>query len=260
MSDVVLYEKKGNVACITFNRPDAYNSVTKDVAMLFLAYMKQAQTDKEVRAVYITGNGKAFCAGQDLKEVIDPDNGLELENIVSHHFNPMALAVFNMPKPVIAAVNGVAAGAGANLALLCDIVVASEKASFLQAFSKIGLIPDTGGTYILPRLIGYQKALALTMLGDKVPATEAEKMNMIYKVFPPESFQEEAFAIADKLSNMPTKALALTKKAYQESLTNSFKQQLNTEANYQIEAGHSYDYNEGVRAFVEKRKAVFKGH
>jgi 2-(1,2-epoxy-1,2-dihydrophenyl)acetyl-CoA isomerase len=259
MSDVILYEKIGHVGKITFNRPESYNSVNKELAMAFLDIMKRCELDDDVRAIYLTGNGKAFCAGQDLKEIIDPNNGLELENIVTHHFNPMALAIYNIPKPVVAAVNGVAAGAGANLALISDIIVATESASFIQAFSKIGLIPDTGGTYSLPRLVGFQKAIALAMLGDKVLAPEAERMGMIYKYFPDDAFEEASFKIAEKLSLMPTKALALTKKAFNHSLCCSFESQLELEAKYQIEAGHTYDYNEGVQAFVEKRKAVFRG-
>jgi len=259
MSEELLFEKIGQVGKITFNRPESYNSVNRAVAMAFLKAMNQCETDDDIRAVYITGNGKAFCAGQDLKEITDPDNGLELAEIVSHHYNPMARAIFDIPKPVVAAVNGVAAGAGANLALICDIIVATESASFIQAFSKIGLIPDTGGTYSLPRLVGFQKAIALAMLGDKVTAPEAEKMGMIYKYFPDEEFAAASYAIAEKLSQMPTHGLALTKKAFNAGLCNSFSEQLDLEAKYQIEAGQTSDYNEGVQAFLEKRKPVFKG-
>ncbi|MBT8189612.1 MAG: enoyl-CoA hydratase/isomerase family protein, partial [Bacteroidia bacterium] len=192
-------------------------------------------------------------------EAIDPDNGLTLERIVREHYNQMALSVYNCPKPIVAAVNGVAAGAGANLALLCDIVVARESASFIQAFSKIGLIPDTAGTYALPRLVGFQKALALAMLGDKVGAMEAERIGMIYKYYPDDEFESASIAIAEKLSKMPTKGLALTKKAFNKGLCDSFEEHLEVEAQLQAEAGESYDYNEGVQAFLEKRKPEFKG-
>ncbi|NNE27859.1 MAG: 2-(1,2-epoxy-1,2-dihydrophenyl)acetyl-CoA isomerase [Saprospiraceae bacterium] len=259
MSTALLFEKIGHVGKITLNRPNSYNSVNKELAYAFLAAMKTCAEDDDIRAIVITGEGKAFCAGQDLKEVTDPNSGLELEQIVSQHYNPMALSVYNMPKPVIAAVNGVAAGAGANLALLCDIVVAKSSASFIQAFSKIGLIPDTGGTYTMQRLVGYNKAMALAMTGDKVSATEAEKMGMIYKCVEDEAFDEFVDKLAQKMSKMPTKGLALTKKAFQEGLNNSFEEQLAREAHYQIIAGNTHDYNEGVTAFVEKRKPEFKG-
>ncbi len=259
MSDTLLFERDGHVAKIIFNRPESYNSVNKEMAMAFLKAMKECEENDDIRAIYITGNGRAFCAGQDLKEVTDPDNGLEIGDIVKQHYTPMALAIYNIPKPVIAAVNGVAAGAGANLALICDIIVAKESATFIQAFSKIGLVPDTGGSYSLPRLVGFQKAIALAMLGDKVDAIEAERIGMIYKYFSEEDFSEASLAMARKLSNMPTKGLGLTKKAFNTGLCNSFEDQLGVEAEYQIAAGQTYDYKEGVQAFLEKRKPDFKG-
>jgi 2-(1,2-epoxy-1,2-dihydrophenyl)acetyl-CoA isomerase len=212
----------------------------------------------EIRAVLITGEGKAFCAGQDLAEAIDPE-GPELKSIVRDHYNPIIIKIRELEKPVIAAVNGVAAGAGANIALACDIVVAKKTASFIQAFSKIGLIPDSGGTYFLPRLVGVQKAVALMMTGDKVSADDAERMNMIYKVFEDESFDEEVIKLAENLATMPTYGLGLTKKAVNLGLFNSLEDQLDLEESLQTEAGETDDFTEGVNAFIQKRPAVFKG-
>lgn len=254
----LLFEIKENIGVITLNRPEKFNSVIRELALAFQEKLDECNENDEVRAVYITGNGKAFCAGQDLAEVVDPE-GPELGEIVSQHFNPIITRIRSLKKPVVAAVNGVAAGAGANIALACDIVVAAESASFIQAFSKIGLIPDSGGTYFLPRLIGMQKAAALIMLGDKVSATEAERLNMIYKVFPDAEFNEASWAIVKQLASMPTLALALSKQALNESYHNHLLQQLALEDTLQQKAGESYDYNEGVQAFLEKRKAEFKG-
>jgi 2-(1,2-epoxy-1,2-dihydrophenyl)acetyl-CoA isomerase len=178
----VLFEIKNAVAYITLNRPDKFNSFNREMALLMQAKLDEAASLHEVRAVYITGAGKAFCAGQDISELVG-DNKIEIAQILSEHYNPIVRRIRNMPKPVVAAINGVAAGAGANIALCCDVVVAAASASFIQAFSKIGLIPDSGGTFTLPRLIGWQKASALMMTGDKVGADEAEKLGMIYKVF-----------------------------------------------------------------------------
>ena len=177
----ILFEKQGHIAKISLNRPESFNSFNREMALRFLEVLDDCEQDDNIRVIYLTGIGRAFSAGQDLKEILNPS--IPLEKIVEEHYNPIVLKLYNMPKPVVAAVNGVAAGAGANLALTCDIVVAHENASFLQAFSKIGLIPDSGGTYFLQRLVGYQKALAITLLGDKLSALEAEKMGMIYKVF-----------------------------------------------------------------------------
>ena len=184
---------------------------------------------------------------------------MDLEKIVSEHYNPCIKRLREIEKPIVAAVNGVAAGAGANIALACDIVVATESASFIQAFSKIGLIPDSGGTYTLPRLIGLQKATALMMLGDKISAQEAERLGMIYKYFPDDSFDAEVEKITSKLAKMPTKGLGLTKRALNLSLTNGLDTQLDIEEHLQAEAGESDDYNEGVNAFLEKRKPTFVG-
>src|SRR6187549_3394049 len=199
----VLFEIKNSVGIITLNRPDKLNSFNREMALLMQDKLDECQS-KEVRCVYITGAGKGFSAGQDLAEVVDP-NGPGMQRILSEHYNPIVRAIRKLEKPVVAAVNGVAAGAGANIALCCDVVAAAQSASFIQAFSKIGLIPDSGGTYTLPRLIGWQKATALMMLGEKVTAADAERMGMIYKVFPDETFAEDAGLIAHYLAKMPTK-------------------------------------------------------
>jgi len=214
--------------------------------------------NKEVRCVYITGAGKGFSAGQDLSEVADP-NGPGMAKILSEHYHPIIARIRKLEKPVVAAVNGVAAGAGANLALCCDIVVASTSASFIQAFSKIGLIPDSSGTFFLPRLIGWQKASALMMLGEKVPADEAERIGMIYKVFPDETFAENSMSIASYLSQMPTKGLAFTKQLLGHSVKATLDEQLQDEDIYQQRAASTKDFDEGVKAFLEKRIPKFKG-
>ena len=255
---VLLTEIDNGVLYITLNRPDKYNSGTQEMAFAFHKALDKARDNDDVRAVYITGAGKAFCAGQDLGEIVDP-NGPELPSIVKDHYNPTVERIRNLNKPVVAAVNGVAAGAGANIALACDVIVASEGASFIQAFSKIGLIPDSGGTYTLPRLIGLQRASALMMLGDKVSAADALQMGMLYKVFPIDTFVEESKKIVHKLAKMPTKALGMTKILLNESIKNSLKQQLELEGRYQELASHTEDYKEGVDAFLEKRKPTFKG-
>jgi len=222
--------------------------------------LDRCETNEDVRAIVLTGNGKAFCAGQDLKEVTSPDLNPGFKKILEEHYNPIISRIRKIKKPIIAAVNGVAAGAGANIALACDVVVAHEHVSFIQAFSKIGLIPDSAGTFFLPRLIGFQKASALAMLGDKVSAEEAERIGMIYKVFPSESFQDEVVTLAIKMANMPTKALGMIKELLNKSMTNDLDAQLAMESKYQIEAAQSEDYAEGVAAFIEKRKPEFKGN
>ncbi|MBK8109039.1 MAG: enoyl-CoA hydratase/isomerase family protein [Saprospiraceae bacterium] len=253
----LLFEIKENIGLITLNRPDKFNSVIRELALAFQDSLDECNNNDEVRAIYITGNGRAFCAGQDLSEVVDP-NGPELGEIVSQHFNPIITRIRSV-KSLGSCGEWSGSRAGANIALAFDIVVAAESASFIQAFSKIGLIPDSAGTYFLPRLIGMQKASALIMLGDKVTAAEAERMNMIYKVFTDEEFVAASWAIAKQLASMPTLALALSKQALNESYHNPLHQQLLLEDTLQRKAGESYDYNEGVQAFLEKRKPEFKG-
>lgn len=248
---------ENGIAKIVLQRPEVYNSVNKEMALAIQKALDESKAE-EVRVVLITGTGKAFCAGQDLQEVVDP-NGPPLKSIVSDHYNPIILKINELNKPVVAAVNGVAAGAGANIALNCDIVFAKKSASFLQAFSKIGLIPDSGGTHILPRLVGMQKAAGLMMFAEKISAEDAEKMGMIYKVFEDEDFEKEVESHINFLANMPTSALAQTKKLLQLSIKNDLKTQLDLEGQYQTLAGQSYDYSEGVQAFLEKRKPIFLG-
>lgn len=252
-------EIKDKIAYLTLNRPEVFNSFNREMALLLQSELDDAEKSSEIRAIVIMGNGKAFCAGQDLKEVTSPELNPGFKKILEEHYNPIISRIRNIEKPIIAAVNGVAAGAGANIALACDVVVASENASFIQAFSKIGLVPDSGGTFFLPRLIGFQKASALMMLGDKISAHEAERLGMIYKVVSAENLSQEVNNIASILSNMPTKALGLTKRLLNESMDNSLENQLELEGKLQIESAQSEDYAEGVDAFVNKRKPEFKG-
>lgn len=258
MSDTIDFTLIGNVAKIALNRPKVYNSFNREMALALQARLEECKNNPEIRAVYLTGNGKAFCAGQDLGEVVG-ENAPDLTKILNEHLNPIVRLIRNLDKPVICAVNGVAAGAGANMALACDITFAAERVSFIQAFSKIGLIPDMSGTYNLPRLIGMQRATALMMTGDKLSASEAEKIGMIYKAVPNEELENVAFALAEKLSKMPTAALGMTKRALNASLSNSLEEQLKVEDKYQTAASQTEDYAEGVAAFLEKRKPVFKG-
>ena len=243
---------------LKLNRPDVFNSFNKAMALELQNALDNCATDDSIRAVVITGEGKAFCAGQDLAEATDP-NGPELKSIVKDHYNPIISKIRTLEKPVIAAVNGVAAGAGANIALACDIVIAKNSASFIQAFSKIGLIPDSGGTFFLPRIIGMQKAMALMMTGDKVGAEEAEEMGMIYKAVNDDDFETEVNKFAAKVALMPTRGLGLTKLAMNQSLTNSLDEQLAVEGKLQTEAGATHDFKEGCTAFLEKRRPNFIG-
>lgn len=255
----ILFEVKDGTATITLNRPDKFNSFNREMALSLQKRLDECHADDAIRVVVITGNGRAFCAGQDLGEVTNPGANPGFKKILEEHYNPIIMKMRNLPKPILTAVNGVAAGAGANIALAGDIVVAHEKVSFIQAFSGIGLVPDSGGTYILPRLVGFQKALALAMLGDKISATEAEQMGMIYKTVTVETFEATVQQLAARLAQMPTRGLALTKQLFNEGMHNDLASQLALEGKYQIEAAQTADYAEGVAAFMQKRKPVFKG-
>ena len=254
----ILFSIENKVGRITFNRPEVYNAMHQAMRFEILEALDICTEDPDVRAVFITGNGKAFCAGEDLQEVTDPQ-GPSLNTIIATGYNPIVLKIRNLEKPVVMAVNGVAAGAGANIALAGDVVVATASATFTQAFSKIGLIPDSGGTWTLPRLVGFQRASALMMLSDKITADEAEAMGMIWKVFHDETFLTESLELAETLAQMPTRGLALTKKALNASFNNSFSEQLSLEDTLQTEAGNTADYREGVAAFLAKRPAEFTG-
>ena len=257
-STSILYTQEGGIATITLNRPSVFNSFNQEMIKSLQHHLDVAAQDVSVRAVVLNGTGKAFCAGQDLGEVLE-EKEIDFNKIVQENYNPLVLKIRNMDKPVVAAVNGVAAGAGANLALACDIVVAKESTNFIQAFSKIGLIPDCGGTYFLPRLIGLQKATALMMLADKVSAAQAKEIGMIYEFFADDIFDTEVAKIADKLANLPTKGLAYTKKLLNQTFNNSIEEQLIQEGLFQAKSGNTSDYQEGVDAFIEKRNPVFKG-
>ncbi len=254
----LLVSLNNGVCELKLNRPAVFNSFNQAMAFALQKALDDAELNDEVRAIVITGEGKAFCAGQDLAEAMDPE-GPELQSIVKDHYNPIIERIRAIEKPIIAAVNGVAAGAGANIALACDITIAKKSASFIQAFSKIGLIPDSGGTFFLPRIIGSQKALALMMTGDKISAEQADAMNMIYKAVDDEAFETEVNSFVEIIAAMPTRGLGLTKKAVNATFTNNLTQQLALEEELQTEAGQTYDFREGVNAFLEKRKPVFKG-
>jgi 2-(1,2-epoxy-1,2-dihydrophenyl)acetyl-CoA isomerase len=259
MSNTIQLKIENKIAFITLNRPEVFNSFNREMALALQDSFDACEANDTVRAIVLSGKGKAFCAGQDLKEVTTPEINPGFKKILEEHYNPIITRIREIKKPVIAAVNGVAAGAGANIALACDIVIADERASFIQAFSLIGLVPDSAGTYFLPRLIGFQKALALAMLGDKIGAKEAEKLGMIYRYVLSEEFEETVNKLAVKLANMPTNALGKIKELFNKSMNNSLEEQLAMESKYQIEAAESNDYKEGVAAFIEKRKPNFKG-
>jgi len=254
----ILTETHGAIARITLNRPEKYNSMDWGTAKALQDALDAAEKDEVVRCIVITGAGKGFCAGQDLGQASNPDD-IDFARLVEEQYNAIIRCLRKIEKPIVAAVNGVAAGAGANIALACDIVVAAQSASFVQAFSKISLIPDSGGTFFLPRLVGLGRALALTMLAEKVSADEAAQMGMIWRAYPDESFAAEVEKLVASLAALPTKALGLTKKAMNSAFENSLEQQLAMEKELQVEAGKTQDFREGVQAFLEKRKPVFSG-
>lgn len=258
MSKTLLTELNAGVMTLTLNRPDVFNSFNQDMGRAFQAALDEAAQDKAVRCVVITGEGRAFCAGQDLKEVTSK-NSPGFKVIVEETYNRSIRRICDMEKPVVAAVNGVAAGAGANIALACDFVVAKSSVKFIQAFANIGLIPDSGGTYWLPRLVGIARAKSLTMLGTPLVATEAQAMGLIHQAVDEETFEDEVNALASKLANMPTRGLGLTKKALHAAMNNDLYAQLKLELDLQFEAAETSDYSEGVQAFLDKRKPQFTG-
>ncbi|HTE09495.1 MAG TPA: enoyl-CoA hydratase-related protein [Chitinophagaceae bacterium] len=255
----ILFQTDSNTAIITLNRPDKLNALNREMALLFQQQLDESASRPDVRCVYITGAGKGFCAGQDLSDALGADGRPETTGMLREYYNPIIDRIRKLPKPVIAAVNGTAAGAGASLALCCDIVLATQSASFIQAFSKIGLIPDCGGTWFLPRLVGWQRALAYSMLAEKISAGEAERIGMIYKAIPDEAFASVSLELAKKIAQMPTKGLSLIKYALNQSFSNSYEQQLALEDQLQQEAGQTADAAEGVKAFLQKRAPVFAG-
>ncbi|WP_070119401.1 enoyl-CoA hydratase-related protein [Bacillus marinisedimentorum] len=256
MYETIRYELKGHVAEITLNRPDKLNAFTAQMNKEVTAAVKKASRDQGVRCLVITGAGRAFCAGQDLAEVTDDMDHAE---VIRSNYRPMILALSECEKPVVAAVNGTAAGAGMSLALACDFRLLSEKASFMEAFIHVGLVPDSGNLYYLPRLVGHAKALELAVLGEKISAQEAKEIGLATKVIAPETFEQETALFADKLAEMPTKAIGLIKRYLQESWETDLDGMLEKEAYAQRIAGQSADHREGVASFLGKRKPAFQG-
>ncbi len=249
------------LACLTLNRPDSLNSFTTDMHEEMRSAMTQVENDPAVRCLLLTGNGRGFCAGQDLNDRAVKPSGTrrDLSISVEENYNPLIKRLANLPLPVICAVNGVAAGAGANLALACDMVFAAKSAKFIQVFCKIGLIPDSGGTYILPRLIGAARAMGLALTGDAITAEQAEDWGMIWKAVDNDDLMDVALKQARHFTTQPTLGLSLIKKALRASIDNDLDAQLQMESNFQKEAGFSDDYQEGVAAFLEKRPPEFTG-
>ena len=260
--EFILVATAKDVATITLNRPDVLNSFNRPMAQELQRALREAGGDAGVRAVLLTGSGRGFCAGQDLGEAMAAGvehSSVDLGDIVHASYTPIVRAIRELEKPVVCAVNGVAAGAGANLALACDIVYASEDAAFVQSFSKIGLVPDTGGTFFLPRLVGPARATALMFLAEKITAKKALEWGMIYDVVPGTVLLDTATAMARHLATMPTRGLALTKRLLNASMSNDLQAQLALEEEMQREAGRTADYVEGVRAFLDKRKPSYAG-
>lgn len=253
----IIFSIGNGVGKIVLNRPDVLNSFNRKMTAEVQDALDECASNKSVRAVLLTGEGRGFCAGQDLDEAIAPDT--KIEDIVRKGYNPMVNKIREIEKPVICAVNGVAAGAGANIAFGCDLTLAASSAKFIQSFIKIGLIPDSGGTYILPRLVGMQRAAAMTMLGDKMTAEEAKDLGLIYKVVEDDQLMEEATALAERLAQMPTVGLGLTKRGLNHGLGCDLPTQLEFEAEIQAAATKSKDYQEGVAAFLEKRDPIYTG-
>ena len=259
--DSIQYEANNGIAILTLNRPDKLNSFTQAMHLEVRAALSALQEDKSVRVLILTGAGRGFCAGQDLSDraVVPGAKPVDLGDSVEQFYAPLVMTLRSLPMPVICAVNGVAAGAGANLALACDIVLAAESASFIEAFCRLGLIPDTGGTWHLPRLVGMARATGLAMLGEKLSAQKAEQWGLIWRCVPDADLMTETMAMATHFATAPTKGLAFTKKALQASYANTLPEQLKLEGAMMRELGNSHDYREGVAAFIAKRPANFTG-
>jgi len=259
MSEFISSTLNNGILKIILDRPKKLNSVIEPMAEEIQKALSNAKNNNKVRCILLMGKGKAFCAGQDLPEVVDKGDNYELGDTVRKSYNPIIKGIRKLEKPVVCAVNGTAAGAGANLAFACDIVLASNEAVFVQSFSKIGLIPDSGGTFILPRLVGLQRTNAMYLLDEKISPQKAEEIGLIYKSVEANDLMEKAQSICQKLAKMPTKGFGLYKRAINQSLSNNLDEHLELEADLQTEAGQTHDYKEGVQAFLEKRKPDFEG-
>lgn len=257
----LLVDRRDGVLLLTLNRPDVLNSFNRRMADELRAALGDAAGDAAVRAVLMTGSGRGFCAGQDLAEVLPVEGkpAPDLGDVVRDQYNPIIRAIRTLEKPVVCAVNGVAAGAGANLAFACDLVVAAEEATFIQSFARVGLIPDSGGTFILPRIVGLQRAAALTMLGEKLTANRAREWGLVYDVVPSAVLGDMSYDLARRLAALPTRGLGLAKRGFNAAFSNDLDGQLALEEELQREAGRTADYTEGVRAFAEKRPPNFQG-
>lgn len=258
MTDTVLRDVSDGVLTLTLNRPDALNSFTVEMKEGLLAALKDAARDKEIRAVILTGAGRAFSAGQDLKERQGPD-AADLGTELRLRYNPIVLAMRRLEKPIVGAINGVAAGAGISIAMACDILIAAENATFIEAFSRVGLVPDTGSTWFLPRLVGSARAAEMMFTADPIDAATAERMGLINRTVPNEKLMAEATALAQRLAKAAPIALALAKRALNRAYEMNLEQALDFEAQLQSIAGRSADHREGVTAFVEKRSPRFSG-
>ena len=257
---LILIANDDGVRTLTLNRPEVLNSFTRELGRELQVALQDIAADDRVRAVLLTGAGRGFCAGQDLAEAMPKDGEMpDLGDFVRETWNPIVSAIRHLEKPVICAVNGVAAGAGANLALACDILFASTDATFVQSFAKIGVIPDSGGTFILPRLVGLHRATVLTMLAQKVTAEQAKEWGLVHEVVAPDRLLETAMKTAQYLATQPTRALGMIKRAFNQSMGVDLDEQLTLEEELQREAGQTADYAEGVNAFLEKRKPLFTG-
>jgi 2-(1,2-epoxy-1,2-dihydrophenyl)acetyl-CoA isomerase len=255
----ILLEISHHVATVTLHRPDRLNAFNEAMHAQLAQALDRIELDRAIRAVLLTGSGRAFCAGQDLGERTAAGGELDLGDTLDRLYNPLIRRLAELERPVLCAVNGVAAGAGANLALACDIVLAGRSASFIQAFCKLGLVPDCGGTFALPRLVGSARSMGLAMLGDALPAEQAEAWGLIWRCVDDDELMDEAVGMARHLAQQPTRGLGLIKRALRASAENSLDEQLDLERDLQREAGRTEDYQEGVAAFLAKRAPVFRG-